>query len=205
MGLRVVHCPVNFAGIGWTNVQALRRKGVDARLVVFNTRPEHPEADENLRLPSGPAWRRQAAQFRALARLLPTTDVFHFYFGLTLVPKRAQFPILKAARRKSVFHFVGSDIRGKSPEELAYGRLADAQIIGSYDAVRWIPEADVVPPGVDLPIVRTTKESLTEDLRALAASDDERLARGAAGRAYVERVHDADTMADRLLAIYSQL
>ena len=59
--------------------------------------------------------------------------------------------------------------------------------------------------GVDLPIVRTTKESLTEDLRALAASDDERLARGAAGRAYVERVHDADTMADRLLAIYSQL
>ena len=311
MGLRVVHCPVNFAGIGWTNVQALRRKGVDARLVVFNTRPEHPEADENLRLPSGPAWRRQAAQFRTLARLLPTTDVFHFYFGLTLVPKRAQFPILKAARRKSVFHFVGSDIRGKSPEELAYGRLADAQIIGSYDAVRWIPEADVVPPGVDLstidpvpprtvgplrvahatlsrrrkgtelvvaacgelgleldvienvrhdevgprlaeadivvdqlnsgwyglfaieamaygkpvagyiheeaaartaeafgvdlPIVRTTKESLTEDLRALAASDDERLARGAAGRDYVERVHDADTMADRLIHIYSQL
>src|SRR5205823_2813171 len=205
------------------NVQALRRKGVDARLVVFNTRPEHPEADEDLRIPKGPSWRRQAAQFRALAKLLPTTDVFHFYFGLTLVPKRAQFPILKAARRKSVFHFVGSDIRGKSPEELAYGRLADAQIIGSYDAVRWIPEADVVPPGVDLstidpvpprtagplgvdlPIVRTTKESLTEDLRALAASDDERLARGAAGRAYVERVHDADTMADRLLAIYSQL
>ena len=26
--LKVVHCPVNFAGIGWTNVQALRRKGV---------------------------------------------------------------------------------------------------------------------------------------------------------------------------------
>jgi len=309
--LRVVHCPVNFAGIGWTNVQALRRKGVDARLVVFNTQPAHPEADENLRLPAGPHWRRQAAQFRALAKLLPTTDVFHFYFGLTLVPGRLQFPILKTARKKSVFHFVGSDIRGKSPEQLAYGRRADAQIVGSYDAARWIPEAEVVPPGidlaaiepapprtvpplrvahaalsrrrkgtelivaackelgleldvienvrhdevgrrlaeadivvdqlnsgwyglfaieamaygkpvvgyihaeaaartaeafgVDLPIVRTTKETLADDLSALAASDDERRVRGADGRAYVERVHDADTMADRLLEIYSHL
>jgi glycosyltransferase involved in cell wall biosynthesis len=309
--LRVVHCPVNFAGIGWTNVQALRRKGVDARLVVFNTQPAHPEADEDLRLPTGPAWRRQAAQFRALAKLLPTTDVFHFYFGLTLVPKRVQFPILEAARKKSVFHFVGSDIRGKSPEQLAYGRRADAQIVGSYDAARWIPAAEVVPPGidlaaiepvpprpvgplrvahaalsrrrkgtelivaacnelgleldvienvrhdevgrrlakadividqlnsgwyglfaieamaygkpvvgyineeaavrtadafgVDLPIVRTTKETLADDLSALVASDDERRARGAGGRAYVERVHDADKMADRLLEIYSQL
>jgi glycosyltransferase involved in cell wall biosynthesis len=309
--LRVVHCPVNFAGIGWTNVQALRRKGVDARLVVFNTQPAHPEADENLHLPRGPAWRRQAVQLRALAKLLPSTDVFHFYFGLTLVPKRIQFPILKAVRKKSVFHFVGSDIRGKSPDELAYGRLADAQIVGSYDAARWIPEAEVVPPGIDLsaiepvppradgpvrvahaalsrrrkgtelvvaacdelgleldvienvrhdevglrlaradivvdqlnsgwyglfaieamahakpvvgyihdeaatrtaaafgvevPILRTTKETLATDLRTLAGSDEERRLRGAAGRAYVKRVHDADRMADRLIDIYSRL
>jgi glycosyltransferase involved in cell wall biosynthesis len=250
-------------------------------------------------------------QFRALAKLLPSTDVFHFYFGLTLVPKRIQFPILKAARRKSVFHFVGSDIRGKSPDELAYGRLADAQIVGSYDAARWIPEAEVVPPGIDLsaiepvppradgpvrvahaalsrrrkgtelvvaaceelgleldviesvrhdevgprlaradivvdqlnsgwyglfaieamahakpvvgyirdeaaartaaafgvevPVVRTTKETLATDLRTLAGFDEERRSRGAAGRAYVERVHDADKMADRLIDIYSRL
>ena len=302
---------MNFAGIGWTNVQALRRKGIDARLVVFNTQPAHPEADEDLHLPPAPAWRRQAMQFRALAKLLPSTDVFHFYFGLTLVPKRIQFPILKAARKKSVFHFVGSDIRGKSPDELAYGRLADAQIVGSYDAARWIPEAEVVPPGidlsaiepvppradapvrvahaalsrrrkgtelvvaaceelgleldvienvrhdevgprlaradivvdqlnsgwyglfaieamaygkpvvgyihdeaatrtaaafgVDLPIVRTTKETLAADLRPLLESAEERRARGAAGRSYVERVHDADKMADRLIDIYSRL
>ena len=302
---------MNFAGIGWTNVQALRRKGIDARLVVFNTQPAHPEADEDLNLPPGPAWRRQAMQFRALAKLLPSTDVFHFYFGLTLIPKRIQFPILKAARKKSVFHFVGSDIRGKTPDELAYGRRADAQIVGSYDAARWIPEAEVVPPGidlsaiepvppradgpvrvahaalsrrrkgtelvvaaceelgleldvienvrhdevgprlaradivvdqlnsgwyglfaieamaygkpvvgyihdeaatrtaaafgVDLPIVRSTKETLAADLRSLLESAEERRARGAAGRSYVERVHDADKMADRLIDIYSRL
>ncbi len=149
MTLRVTHCPVNMAGVPWANVEGLRRKGVDARLVVFNRSPLHPDADWSLdrkgRLP-----RRLATQFAALARLLPTTDVFHFYFGLTLVPKSLQFPILRATGRKSVFHYLGSDIRGKTPAELAYGKRADAEIVGSYDAIRWVPEAHVVPPGLDL-------------------------------------------------------
>src|SRR6476469_603311 len=149
MALRVVHCPVNFAGIPWQNVLALRRKGVDARLVVFNRELRHPEADVSLDRPTGLA-RQQLTQWRALARLLPRTDVFHFYFGLTLVPKSLQFPILRATRKKSVFHYLGSDIRGKTPAELAYGKRADAQIVGSFDAQRWVPEAHVIPPGLDL-------------------------------------------------------
>jgi glycosyltransferase involved in cell wall biosynthesis len=147
--LRVTHAPVNTAGIPWDNVRALRRRGVDARLVVFERYKLHPEADQEIRRPRGFA-RRQAVQAAALARLLPRTDVFHFYFGLTLVPRRAQFPILRATRRKSVFHFLGTDIRGKTPEELAYARRADARIVGSHDAIRWVPDAEVIPPGVDL-------------------------------------------------------
>ena len=147
--LRVVHCPVNTAGIPWTNVQALRRRGVDARLVVFERYPLHPEADWSLERRGGFA-RRQVAQWRAFARLLPQTDVFHFYFGLTLVPKSVQFPLLQATRRKSVYHFLGSDIRGKSPDQLAYSTRADARVVGSYDAIRWVPDADVIPPGIDL-------------------------------------------------------
>src|SRR5207237_7257902 len=147
--IRVVHCPVNTAGVPWANVQALRRRGVDARLVVFERYKLHPEADWSLDRPRGFV-RRQALQWRALARLLPHADVFHFYFGLTLVPKSLQFPILRATGKKSVYHFLGSDIRGKTPEQLAYGRRADAQIVGSYDAARWVPEAHVVPPGIDL-------------------------------------------------------
>jgi glycosyltransferase involved in cell wall biosynthesis len=140
---------VNTAGVPWTNTEALRRRGVDARLVVFERYKLHPEADESLDL-SGGLLRRQPAQWAALARLLPRTDVFHFHFGLTLVPKRLQFPILRAARKKSVMHYLGSDIRGKTPEQLAYGRHADAQVVGSYDATRWVPEAEVIPPGVDV-------------------------------------------------------
>ena len=109
----------------------------------------HPEADWALDRHGGFA-RRQLTQWGALARLLPTTDVFHFYFGLTLVPGTAQFPILRVLRKKSVFHYLGSDIRGRTPKELAFGKKADAEIVGSYDAIRWVPEATVVPPGIDV-------------------------------------------------------
>jgi glycosyltransferase involved in cell wall biosynthesis len=149
MTLRVTHCPVNVAGIPWENVQALRRQGVDARLVVFNRGALHPEADWSLDRRGGLA-RRLATQLAAFARLAPQTDVFHFYFGLTLLPKTIQFPLLRALRKKSVFHYLGSDIRGKTPAQLAYGKRADAEIVGSYDAIRWVPEAHVVPPGLDL-------------------------------------------------------
>jgi glycosyltransferase involved in cell wall biosynthesis len=147
--LRVVHTPLNVAGIPWTNVQALRRKGVDATLVVVERQKLHPEADVSLDRPAG-FWGRQAVQWPAFLRLLPRTDVFHFYFGWTLVPRKLQWPILKTTGRKSVLHFLGSDIRGRSREELGYARGADARIVGSYDALRWMPDAHVVPPGLDL-------------------------------------------------------
>src|SRR5262249_40539384 len=109
----------------------------------------HPEADWSLDRHGGLV-RRQLTQWPAFARLLPKTDIFHFYFGLTLVPRSLQFPILRAARKKSVFHFLGTDIRGKTPPELPYGKRAEGQIVGSYDATRWVPEAHVVPPGLAL-------------------------------------------------------
>jgi hypothetical protein len=152
VALRVTHCPVNLAGVGWTNVQALRSRGVDARLVVFNTQPYRPDqADWDLQRPRKGLVRQQAVQWRALAKLLPQTDIFHFYFGLTLVPKKLQFPILKAARKKSLFHFLGADIRERPKEELMYGLKANARVVGSFAALNFIPyDAEVLPPGIDL-------------------------------------------------------
>jgi O-antigen/teichoic acid export membrane protein/glycosyltransferase involved in cell wall biosynthesis len=308
--LRVVHCPVNTAGVPWQNVEALRRHGVDAKLVVFERYRLHPEADWSLDREGGLV-RRQLAQWKAFLQLLPKTDVFHFYFGLTFIPKSFQFPILRLFRKKSVLHFMGSDIRGRSPEELSYTNSADAQIVGSYDAIRWVPDAHVVPPGIDLrvfrpvatshrerplvvhapsnrarkgtehviaacreldveleiveglhhaearrryeradivvdqlnagwyglfaieamalgkpvvtslhedaverteaafgvriPIVHASKETLVEVLRPLVESPAERARIGAESRAYVERVHDGDRNADRLLQIYDEI
>ncbi|MEP6813067.1 MAG: hypothetical protein ABI990_08765, partial [Actinomycetota bacterium] len=46
--------------------------------------------------------------------------------------------------------FLGSDIRGKSPEQLAWAQRAGARVVGSYDAIRWVPDAHVIPPGIDV-------------------------------------------------------
>jgi hypothetical protein len=283
---------------------------VDARLVVFERYRLHPEADWSLDRRGG-FLRWQATQWHALLRLLPQTDVFHFYFGLTLVPQSLQFPILRAFRKKSVFHYLGSDIRGKTPAELSFGKKAGAEIVGSYDAIRWVPEAEVIAPGIDLtsitpvppsgrarpvivhapssrrrkgtehviaacdgldadlqiveglhheeaferyrdadivvdqlhagwyglfaiecmalgkpvvtflhdeavrrteeafgvevPIVSATADTLRERLRMLVADEGERRQIGVASRAYVERVHDIEQIADRLLGVYSRL
>jgi glycosyltransferase involved in cell wall biosynthesis len=147
--VRVTHCPVNTAGIPWTNVQALRARGVEAQLVVFNRYRLHPEADIDLQRSGGLA-RQQATQLRAFAQLARTTDIFHFYFGLTLLPKSVQFPLLRALGKRSVMHFLGSDIRGRSPAELAWAQRAGARVVGSYDAAQWVPDAHVIPPGIDV-------------------------------------------------------
>jgi glycosyltransferase involved in cell wall biosynthesis len=208
-------------------------------------------------------------------------------------------------------HFLGSDIRGKPPQELVWAQKADARIVGSYDAIRWVPDAEVVPPGIDLreyepvaptdrerpvvvhapssrrrkgtehvvaaceqlpveleiveglhhdearrryeradivvdqlnagwyglfaieamalgkpvvtflheeavartedafgtrvPIVGASADTLVERLRPLVEDPEERRRVGAASRAYVERLHDADKVADLLLDIYSRL
>ena len=147
--MRVTHCPVNTAGIPWTNVQALRARGIEAQLVVFNRYKLHPEADIDLER-SGGLVRQQATQWRAFAQLARKTDIFHFYFGLTLLPKSVQFPLLRTLGKRSVMHFLGSDIRGRSPAELAWACRAGARVVGSYDAIRWVPDAHVIPPGIDV-------------------------------------------------------
>jgi glycosyltransferase involved in cell wall biosynthesis len=69
------------------------------------------------------------------------------------------------------------------------------------EAVRRTEEA----LGVTVPLVRTTKNDLRASLEPLVASADERRRIGLASRAYAERIHDLDRVADRLLALYSRL
>jgi glycosyltransferase involved in cell wall biosynthesis len=216
--VRVTHCPVNTAGIPWTNVQALRARGVEAQLVVFNRYKLHPEADIDLER-SGGLMRQQATQWRAFARLAPKTDIFHFYFGLTLLPKSLQFPLLRALRKRSVMHFLGSDIRDRPPAELAWAQRAGARVVGSYDAARWVPDAHVIPPGIDVhaiepvpptdrdrPVVlhapsSRTKKGTEQVIAACGELDVElEIVEGVDHREAFERYRRADVIVDQLHA-----
>jgi glycosyltransferase involved in cell wall biosynthesis len=69
------------------------------------------------------------------------------------------------------------------------------------EAVRRTEEAF----GVEVPIVSATAETLVDALRPLVDAPGERRTIGAASRAYVERVHDVERVADRLLDLYAGL
>ena len=59
--------------------------------------------------------------------------------------------------------------------------------------------------GIEVPVVSATADTLRDRLRPLVADPAERRRIGAASRAYVERVHDADAVADRLLDVYARI
>ena len=69
------------------------------------------------------------------------------------------------------------------------------------EAVRRTEEAF----GVELPLVPTSKETLADDLQRLVDQPELRDEIGQRSRAYVERVHDANVIADRLIGIYESL
>ena len=133
--LRVVHCPVNTAGVPWKNVQALRRKGVDAKLVVFERYKLHPEADWSLDRHGGFA-RRQLTQWRALARAAPADRRLPLLLRADARPEVAPVPD-PARDRAEVGRATGwarTSAARRRPSSRWAGR-AGAQIVGSYDAL----------------------------------------------------------------------
>src|SRR5438552_14459634 len=48
--------------------------------------------------------------------------------------------------------------------------MADAQIVGSYEAARWIPEAEVIPPGIDISAIEPVAPLRGKPLRVAHAA-----------------------------------
>jgi hypothetical protein len=97
---RILHLPCEPGGhrLGARERAAAQGRGrASARLLAAEVAPD--EYDINLGLPRHGFLRQQVVQWRALAKYLPQTDLFHFYFGKTLVPKSLNMPILKARGR----------------------------------------------------------------------------------------------------------
>lgn len=85
-----------------------------------------------------------------------------------------------------------------------YGMVAvEAMAMGK--PVLCFVRADFEPLAGDCPIVRCTKEDLAERLAETLSPSTDRAALGAAGRAYVERVHAAPVLARRLINLYRGL
>lgn len=158
---RILHAPLNIAGGPEALSAGLNAIGCTSRLMVFTRQPFRDGSDVNLHLRQGGGPVNLALnlprQALAFGRTLPQYDIFQFHFGVTIVPKKINLPVLGRLGKGRVFHFWGSDLRDAPVAKWDYAlRHADAAVVGSYAilpraprAPGW-PEYDVVPPGIDL-------------------------------------------------------
>ena len=131
-----------------TNVQALRRKGVDARLVVFERYKLHPEADWSLDRRGGFAPRQLDAVAQRFARLAAADRRLPLLLRADARPEVAPVPDPARARARSPSSTTSAPTSAaRRPPSSRFGKRAGAEIVGSYDAIRWVPEAEVDPAG----------------------------------------------------------
>ena len=50
-------------------------------------------------------------KIKFLAKAIQDYDLFHFYFGKSLLPLNLDMPILKLFNKKTIMHYVGTNIR----------------------------------------------------------------------------------------------
>jgi len=195
---RVLHAPLNIAGGPGAISKGLEALGCKSTMLVFNEQPFERGFDRNLRLRKTGSRLdlplNLARQFRTLAWALPRYDVFHFHGGHTLVPDRVNLPLLRGLRKGVVFQSWGSDLRGRSADEVRYLRGADAVIVGSFLTRRLAPEGpwpayEVVPPAIVLDEWAPAASEPGETLRVVHAPSKRAVKGSDSVIAAVEAVH----------------
>lgn len=141
---RVFHGPKNITGIGRYLADWQRARGAQSDFIVFaddTTRQNHHYSLHlERRGPLGSSWALMKNFFSCLRRY----DLFHFYFGETLLPVGLKFPlpfspdlpILKLFGKRIVMTYCGSDIRLHEVERRRnpYVKYLEAGKLGSkYD------------------------------------------------------------------------
>ena len=130
-----------------------------------------------------------------------------------------QFPLLRALGKRSVCTSSAPTSAASRRRQLAWAQRAGARVVGSYDAIRWVPDAHVIPPGIDVhaiepapptnrerPVVVHAPSSRarkgTEHVVAACAELDVDLeiVEGLDHREAFERYRDADVIVDQLNA-----
>ena len=178
--LRILLAPRDTAGYMRLLAEGLRRKGYDAIAVNYYARQgaQLCPDDINLGFVSGsksPVRVAKTLSFTAQAVL--KYDVFHFFFGESLLPGHWDPLPLRCLGKKVFVHFRGSDIRQRrcltdvverqlkglpvladtpvsSPRQLkmieVWRKYADAILLANPDMLRIIPEGILVQQGIDL-------------------------------------------------------
>src|SRR3989304_9419354 len=168
--MRVLHAPLNIAGQMTLLTSELRSLGVDCKGMQLYSPKFGYETDFNLNIDKTGRSGKYLRQLKFFLGNFLKFDIFHFYFGLSLLPFHLDLPILKLLGKKIVFHFRGSDIRNPNyVKQLGRGSnvpittlkqrinlliiklFSDKNLVSTPDLIELVGEkAFYLPNGVDL-------------------------------------------------------
>lgn len=108
---RIFHGPHNIAGIGRYLADWERSQGAISDFIVYSDNTHRQNSHINLHLERGGVFKRFFSMLAFFWLCLFRYDLFHFYFGKTLLPLNLDLPLLKLFGKKMIMTYVGSDVR----------------------------------------------------------------------------------------------
>ncbi len=109
--IKIFHGPVNIAGKGGYLSEYQRRNGYISDFVVWNENKFFGNHDLCLHINKYPKFISIWILFFWFIISLLKYNIFHFYYGVSLIPFNLDLPLLKLFRKKVVMTYCGSDIR----------------------------------------------------------------------------------------------
>lgn len=124
-GQSVLHAPTNISGTATDLVEGLRARGIGSDAVCWKSHPFWPT--------DGYIVNRRFRRILFFFVALRHYSVFHFYYGLSLLPRNVDLPILRLLGKRIFMNYVGSDARITSLDHrrnpyapLYFGNVGDA-------------------------------------------------------------------------------
>ena len=109
---RIFHGPEKICGIGRYLADWQREnKAVRSDFIVYSDHTPYQNSHQNLHLDKKNTIQAFFSKIDFLRKAINDYDLFHFYFGKTLLPLNLDLPILKLFHKNIIMHYVGSDIR----------------------------------------------------------------------------------------------
>jgi glycosyltransferase involved in cell wall biosynthesis len=144
--MRILHGPHDYGGAGFKISRAQRKLGHQSDFAVFRPSFSRFPADFVLR-DKKEFWTRSKKLFFFL-KCLRDYDIFHLHSESIFAAEFRDIPLLKKLGKKIIFHFHGSDIRGKKMHPRI--KLADAHLVSTPDLLEYVPDGIWIPQPIDL-------------------------------------------------------
>lgn len=116
--LRIFHGPENIGGIGRYLADWQReKKNSRSDFIVYCDNTPFQNSHKNLHLEEKNGFTALFMKIKFFVQALNEYDLFHFYFGKSLLPLNLDLPFLRLCKKRIIMNYVGSDIRLTSVEK----------------------------------------------------------------------------------------